>query len=40
MVGGPRETLAKKEDSLSFSVKYKKIRKGMKDPANTSYSQF
>jgi len=40
MVGSPLETLAEKEESLSFSGEYKKIRKEMKDPANTSYSQF
>ena len=36
-VGSPFETLAKKEETLSFSGEYKKIRKEMKDPANTSY---
>jgi len=40
MVGGPRETLAKKEETLSFSGEYKKIRKETKDPASTSYSHF
>jgi hypothetical protein len=38
-VGSPLETLAKKEESLSFSGQDKKIRKEIKDPANTPYSQ-
>jgi len=40
MVGSPLETLAKKEESLSFSGEYKEDKKRNENPASTSYSRY